>query len=77
MEKAYIVDGKAFQKAMIDAGFKTISALAKASNVSRETIKALCDGTAKPSSSVIEKLSIVLGLSSEQIGAIFFRKELA
>lgn len=77
MEYKYVVDGKAFQKAMVDAEFKSFSALAKASGVDRNTIAAIADGNAKPNSSNIGKLANALKLDDSQVGSIFFKRELA
>lgn len=72
----FAVDTVALRKAMIDKGFFTISALSSATNVSRNTIGKVLDGTIRPSVDVMDKISSVLELSSENSGAIFFAEEL-
>lgn len=73
----YTVDTIQLRKAMIDAGFITISDLSKASNVNRNTIGGILDGNIRPSSGVIEKIALALSLTGDDIGAIFFSQKLA
>ena len=73
----YIIDTKELRKAMIDSGFKSITSLADEANVSRHTITSILNGKQRPSSTTIEALSVVLGLSGEDIGRIFFSQKLA
>lgn len=77
METKYVVDGTAFRIAMFNAGYKSISALAEKAELSRGTVTAIADGTAKPDAKTITKLATCLNLDGEQIGTIFFKKELA
>ena len=74
---AYNVDVKELRKAMIDAKITTITGLADAAGVDRNTISAVLNGKAKPSAPVIEKISNALFLSGEDIGRIFFNQNLA
>ena len=73
----YSVDTIRLRKAMLDAGIITINELSQASNVNRNTIGGILDGKVRPSSAVIERIAGALSLSGDDIGAIFFRKNLA
>ena len=73
----YAVDTIQLRKAMLDAGFTTISDLSKASCVNRNTIGGILDGNIRPSSGVIEKIATALSLNGEDVGTIFFSQKLA
>lgn len=73
----YAVDTIQLRKAMLDAGFTTISELSSASSVNRNTIGGILDGNIRPSSGVIERIAKALSLSGEDVGAIFFSQKLA
>lgn len=70
------IDTNELKKAMIDAGIDTIEQLAEKSGVSRQTTADVVKGRIYPSSAVMEKLKIALGLSSEKAGTIFFKEKL-
>lgn len=73
----YNVDAQELRKAMIDAKITTITSLADASGVDRNTISAVLNEKIKPSAPVIEKISGALSLTGEDIGRIFFSQRLA
>lgn len=70
------IDTNELRKAMIDAGIDTIEQLAEKAGVNRITTADVVKGRIYPSSMVMEKLKIALGLSSEKAGAIFFKEKL-
>jgi transcriptional regulator with XRE-family HTH domain len=71
------VDTNKLRKAMIDAGIDTIEQLAEKAGISRVTAGDVVKGRAYPSSMVMEKIKIALGLTSEDAGTIFFKEKLA
>ena len=73
----YKVDSKELRKAMINSGFTTIEDLANASGVNRNTISAVLNGETRPTSTIIDRLSVAMELSGTDIGRIFFSQELA
>ena len=73
----YTVDAIKLRRAMLDAGFTTISDLSSASNVNRNTIGGILDGNIRPSSGVIEKIANALSLDGKDVGTIFFSQKLA
>ena len=73
----YAVDTIKLRKAMLDAGYTTISELSNASSVNRNTIGGILDGNIRPSSAVIEKIARSLSLNGGEIGTIFFSQKLA
>lgn len=73
----YQVDTKELQKAMIDAGIRTIEQLSDVTGVNRNTLADVVNGRAFPSSMVMAKLTHHLNLSSEHAGRIFFASKLA
>lgn len=72
----FSIDVKALKKAMIDAGFNTITALAEAANIDRSVLGRILDGSAKPSADAMFKLVDALHLDPEPAGCIFFAKNL-
>lgn len=76
-EMTYSVDTQELRKAMIDAGITTVSGLAEASGVDRNTIGGILNGKIRPSSSVIEKIGRALALDGSGLGRIFFSLKLA
>lgn len=73
----YYVDTKELKKVMIDANIPTITGLADASGVDRNTLGNILSEKTKPSATAIEKIAAALSLSGEDIGRIFFAQELA
>lgn len=72
----YVVDTVSLRKLMIENGFTTISALSKESNVSRNTLGRVLDGSIRPSADVMDKLSATLKMSPETSGRVFFAPNL-
>lgn len=70
------VDTNKLRKAMIDAGIDTIEQLAEKAGINRVTTADVVKGRIYPSSMVMEKIKLALGLSSEETGAIFFKEKL-
>lgn len=73
----YKVDAIELRKAMLDRGFTTIEAFSDASGVNRNTIRSILNGQTRPTSTIIDKLSIALEIDGADIGRIFFSQELA
>lgn len=71
------VDTNKLKKAMIDAGIDTIEQLAEKAGINRVTAGDVVKGRIYPSSMVMEKIKIALGLTSEDAGLIFFKEKLA
>jgi transcriptional regulator with XRE-family HTH domain len=71
------VDTNKLRKAMIDAGIDTIEQLAEKAGINRVTAGDVVKGRIYPSSMVMEKIKIALGLTSEDAGTIFFKEKLA
>lgn len=72
----YVVDTVSLRKLMIENGFTTISALSKESNVGRNTLGRVLDGSIRPSADVMDKLSVTLNMSPETSGRVFFAQDL-
>ena len=70
---SYTVDTIELRKVMVDCGYNKIGQLAEESGVDRNTIGGILSGKIRPSSNIIEKVSIALGLDGEDIGRIFFK----
>lgn len=67
----YTVDTIALRKLMIEQGYMTISSLSKASDVSRNTLSKVLDGSIRPSADVMSKLAVALTMSPEVAGRVF------
>lgn len=72
----YEVDTKALRVCMAEAGILSITELAKKSGVSRGTVTNVMQGKIYPSSKVIEKLVMTLGIAPQRAGGIFFKPKL-
>ena len=72
-----IVDSKAFKKAMIDANCDSYAKLAEKTNIDNITLSNICNGKQKPSYDTIVKLADALSMTYNEIGEIFFYRELA
>ena len=70
---SYTVDTIELRKAMADCGYNKIGQLAEESGVDRNSRGGILSGKIRPSSNIIEKVSIALGLDGEDIGRIFFK----
>lgn len=71
------VDTIELRKAMVNKGIVTIEDLAEKSGINRNTCSEVVNGKSYPSSMVMEKLKVTLGLTPEQAGQIFFKEKLA
>lgn len=72
----YTVDTIALRKLMIEQGYMTISSLSKASDVGRNTLSKVLDGSIRPSADVMSKLAVALTMSPEVAGRVFFARNL-
>ena len=70
------VNSKEFQKAMIDAECSTLIELEKKTGINRVSLSNFIKGETKPSYDSIAALSDTLSLSYEEIGRIFFTREI-
>jgi len=59
---------------MAENGFHTISSLAYASKISRNTLGKVLEGAAQPSADIMYKLTIALKMTPEQAGTVFFAR---
>ena len=59
---------------MAENGFHTISALAYASKINRNTLGKVLEGAAQPSADIMYKLTIALKMTPEQAGTVFFTR---
>lgn len=71
------VDTVELRKAMINNGIITIESLAEKSGINRNTCSEVVNGKIYPSSMVMEKLKVALGMTPEEAGRIFFKEKLA
>ena len=71
------VDSKALKKAMIDGNCDSFVQLSQETGIDKITLSNVCNGKQKPSYDTIVKLADTLHLRYEEIGAIFFYRELA
>lgn len=68
----YKTDTVALQKLMIDAGYKTVSALAEAAETDRNTLGKVINGKSQPSADMMDKLATTLKMDAGTAGAVFF-----
>ena len=73
----YSVNTIELKKAMIEAGFTNNLALAKAANISRNTLTRILKGQTKPSLEAMYAIAEVLKLKPQQAGEIFFNNSVA
>lgn len=73
----YSVNTIELKKAMIEAGFTNNLALAKAANISRNTLTRILKGQTKPSLEAMYAIAEVLKLKPQQAGEIFFNNGVA
>lgn len=69
---SYTVDTIALKKLMAENGIDTITKLAEKSDLSRETVSGVLKGKIRPSTAVMDKLSIALNMKPCDAGRIFF-----
>lgn len=60
------------KKLMIENGIDSITALSKATNINRNTLSAVLNGDAQPSSYVMYRLVDALHIQPANAGVIFF-----
>jgi transcriptional regulator with XRE-family HTH domain len=75
--KMRTIDSKALKKAMIDADCDTYGQLSEKTGINRMTLSAYLSGERKPTYEYIGILADFLNLTYEEIGAIFFRLDVA
>lgn len=73
----YSVNAIELKKAMIEAGFTNNLALAKAANISRNTLTRILKGQTKPSLEAMYAIAEVLKLTPKKAGEIFFNNSVA
>lgn len=76
MQSSCRTNTKALRMIMVDKGFNSIGNLAETAEISRITLGKVLSGKVQPSSVVIAKLIVALGIASEETGRIFFNRDL-
>lgn len=75
MQSSCRTNTKALRMIMVDKGFNSIGNLAETAEISRITLGKVLSGKVQPSSVVMAKLIVALGIASEEIGRIFFNRD--
>ena len=73
----YEVDTRELKIAMAEAGIDSIEQLSKATEVNRNTLSGVVNGSSYPSSMVMVKIAGALDLTRDRAGSIFFKRKLA
>ena len=73
----YEVDTRELRIAMAEAGITTIEQMSELTEVNRNTLSGVVNGSSYPSSMVMCKIVDALDLPCERAGRIFFVKKLA
>lgn len=73
----YGVNVMLLRQKMLENGFINIVDLAKAANVSRDTISKMLAGKTKPQTNVMYAIANALKLTCEEAGKIFFARIVA
>jgi len=73
----YKVDLIKLKKLMIENDLEKISKLSVKSGIDRNTLSKVLKGKIRPTSSVMDKLAKALNIPTQDIGPIFFCKDLA
>lgn len=73
----YGINVMLLRQKMIENGFINIVDLAKAANVSRDTISKMLAGKTKPQTNVMYAIANALKLTCEEAGKIFFARIVA
>ena len=73
----YGINVMLLRQKMLENGFINIVDLAKAANVSRDTISKMLAGKTKPQTNVIYAIANALKLTCEEAGKIFFARIVA
>ena len=76
MNTIYTIDCIALRTKMAMKGINTIKELSEKSGIGRNTLSKILNGKLKPSIRVIERLIIVLEITSDEAGSIFFNQNL-
>lgn len=76
MNATFKTDIIAIRKLMVEKSFMTISSLADAAKINRNTLGKILDGSIQPSSDIMCKLIDTLQITPEQAGRIFFKRDL-
>ena len=71
-----LIDTDALRKRMVDCGYYSMTALAKASRISTRTIVSVMKNETRPAKTTIDRLVDALKLQPEEAGAIFFNRKL-
>ncbi|MBO7426224.1 MAG: helix-turn-helix transcriptional regulator [Clostridiales bacterium] len=71
------IDAKEFKKAMVESNIDSYLQLEEATGLNRSTLSSIVKGEQKPSYDTIGVLADALHLTYEELGRIFFTKELA
>lgn len=71
------VDAKEFKKAMIEADIESYLQLEAVTGINRSTLSGIVKGEQKPSYDTMIALADGMHLKYDEIGRIFFAKELA
>lgn len=72
----YKTDTIALRKLMIDAGYNTISELAKVAKIDRTPLGKIINGKAQPSADQMDKLASALKMNPITAGSVFFAENL-
>ena len=73
----YEVDTIELRKCMLDKGFHTITEMATACGLSRDTMSDILSNKVKPGATAMYAIAAVLGLDPEALGRIFFKRVVA
>ncbi len=73
----YGINVMLLRQKMLENGFINIVDLAKAANVSRDTISKMLAGKTKPQTNVMYAIANALKLTCEEAGKIFFARNVA
>lgn len=73
----YGINVMLLRQKMLENGFINIVDLAKAANVSRDTISKMLSGKTKPQTNVMYAIANALKLTCEEAGKIFFARIVA
>ena len=73
----YHINSVLLRQKMIACGYNSIVSLAKATNLSRDTISDVISSKTKPQAGVMYAIAKALQLSSEEAGQIFFAHSVA
>lgn len=68
----YRINAILLRQKMVACGYNSIISLAKATNLSRDTISDVLAGKTKPQANVMYTIAKALNLSSGEAGQIFF-----